>query len=369
MALAQEDIVHAKRKKEWTGELKKINPTTEEIQAAIKKLHQDGVADLSGQALENLTTEEYTTIADQIRVTREDATLERETRDQQSSAIRKAVKEAKRDRAEQEKNEALLAARQRAEEDAQFYSYPQNYVCGAQIGVFMGDRWIDNLVSIEYTKTVNKTPVYGYASEKFDAVSKGTVIVNGTFSLVYSDESYLPSLMQRFMNNNTIETVASIPDPIQRMKELFWHTKSSTEQNLTDPLVMDYSHEGVDGVVKPGFDIHVVFGIYDYLQHHIYKDGSVQADFDLNMPITIIQDIHLTSQSIIVGPTGEPIGETYTFFAKDTKPFRRRAKAQQLLESSTAAGQLSAAPVIPDSRSRSLSEAGSTLGAGGLLSL
>src|SRR6478736_6604519 len=78
--------------------------------------------------------------------------------------------------------------------------YDTQYFSGTQASLFIGDVYIDDLVSYAFTCTTTKTPIYGYASQLFDAVSKGTVIVNGTFSINYKQAQYLYLVLMRYKN-------------------------------------------------------------------------------------------------------------------------------------------------------------------------
>ena len=69
--------------------------------------------------------------------------------------------------------------------------YSVDYFSGAQVGLWIGDILVDEVTSIEWQAVQNRTPIYGYASQYFNAVSKGPVLVQGTFTINFKEAGYL----------------------------------------------------------------------------------------------------------------------------------------------------------------------------------
>lgn len=70
-------------------------------------------------------------------------------------------------------------------------TYPYDYFAGTDCKVFFGDIWVDDIVTIQYNVTQSKTPIYGYASQNFDAVARGQVLVEGTLAISFKETGYL----------------------------------------------------------------------------------------------------------------------------------------------------------------------------------
>lgn len=66
-----------------------------------------------------------------------------------------------------------------------------SYYSGSQITVWFGDILIDDIVSIQWVRSQSKRPIYGYASQQFDAVANGTVMIQGNFSINFRQSGYL----------------------------------------------------------------------------------------------------------------------------------------------------------------------------------
>ena len=77
-----------------------------------------------------------------------------------------------------------------------FYDSP--YFSGSQAGVYIGDVYIDEITSISYRGSQQKTPVYGYASQLFDRVAAGPFIIQGEFTINFKESAYLWAVLERY---------------------------------------------------------------------------------------------------------------------------------------------------------------------------
>ena len=62
---------------------------------------------------------------------------------------------------------------------------------GSQVRIFIGDIYVDNLLSIQWDATQSKSPIYGYNSVEFDYVMKGNFLVQGSFAIIFTEMAYL----------------------------------------------------------------------------------------------------------------------------------------------------------------------------------
>ena len=77
--------------------------------------------------------------------------------------------------------------------------YPYDYFSGADCKIFFGDIWVDDIITLQWDVSQRKTPIYGYASQYFDAIAKGQVIVQGSMSVSFKEVGYL-NLIQSVIN-------------------------------------------------------------------------------------------------------------------------------------------------------------------------
>ena len=84
---------------------------------------------------------------------------------------------------------------QRSPKDANsrynYDTYKQDYYSGSQAKVFMGDIWVDDIITIQYSINQSKQPIFGYASQNFDAVAAGTVMGEGTMAVAFKEVGYM----------------------------------------------------------------------------------------------------------------------------------------------------------------------------------
>ena len=69
--------------------------------------------------------------------------------------------------------------------------YDSSYYSGAQTAIFIGPTLIDEVTSISYSVSQSRMPLYGYASTLFDAMAEGQVIVQGQFTINFTESGYL----------------------------------------------------------------------------------------------------------------------------------------------------------------------------------
>jgi hypothetical protein len=88
--------------------------------------------------------------------------------------------------------------------------YDLDYFSGNSAVLYIGDVFIDEAVSFSFNVQQSKTPIYGYASQLFDDVSKGQVLVQGQFSVNFKEAGYLWLVLQRYkrFENHVDQTIA-----------------------------------------------------------------------------------------------------------------------------------------------------------------
>jgi hypothetical protein len=228
---------------------------------------------------------------------------------------REEAKSAKRAEVEA----AARAELERLHKEGDAHTYPNPYYAGPQIALFIGDRWVGDGVTVTWTETSNKTPLYGYASSHFDAVAKGTILVQGQLSIAYTSPDYLYEILSRYSESEGRQSMfpTDINDPIEKAKKLFWNLQDTTT-NLVGRRPLEYGFEdGFAGQIRRGFDIRIFFGAQEFIRDSITTWGK-GIDIKVGGHIREIRDVHLTSCSTTVTPSGEPIAETYSFFAKSS---------------------------------------------------
>jgi hypothetical protein len=240
-----------------------------------------------------------------------------------------------------------------------FATYPYDYYTGAQVRVFFGGIWVDDIATIQWQTSHSKAPLYGYNDHQFRAVSKGQFLVNGSFTIAFKETGYLRTIMNLIKDDNTeisrilagdqkdkkvkrfisylqkgytpeeaidvaarggearlfggATNVSDFEDIVEVMEDTIWgaeNAKAMYGKRIPRADEFDYNKYTGKGTDKrydedidvDGFDILVTFGNYD-------DDNAEHTMISLN-------DVHITGEALIATPEGDPIGETYNFFAR-----------------------------------------------------
>ena len=98
--------------------------------------------------------------------------------------------------------------------------YDNEYFCGSNCSVYIGDVFVDEITYIEYRRVQDKTPLYGYASQLFDGTARGHVLVTGAFSINYKESGYLWATLRRWFSLEG-EDIAALgrADPVGASKK------------------------------------------------------------------------------------------------------------------------------------------------------
>lgn len=223
-----------------------------------------------------------------------------------------------------------------------------DYYSGSQITVWFGDILVDDISAIQWSRSQNKKPIYGYASQQFDSVAKGTVIIQGSFVTNFRQSGYLSMVMDRiksiYGNNANPQFWPEIKRVIgQHLKNGTFGPVTAQEiqdlGNSSDFLTLCKAYEDtIWGGGIPGDDGQpqtVRYGPADVQQHNDLPDGFTVLitygntygneartlnDYMQSTTKSLV-GVHLVgeSQSIQVG--GQPVLEQYDFIARGTDEY------------------------------------------------
>lgn len=73
----------------------------------------------------------------------------------------------------------------------EYQYFPEEYFSGADITIYFGDLWIDEITSLSFVLREPVMPVYGYASYTWDDIARGSRIVEGEFRIAFKEAGYL----------------------------------------------------------------------------------------------------------------------------------------------------------------------------------
>lgn len=233
----------------------------------------------------------------------------------------------------------------------EFKRFNDDYFSGADVRLYFGDTWVDEVTSLQFTMQENVQPIYGYASYTWDKVARGTRLIQGSFSINFKENFYLHSVLnslqsrlkakesdgsaifseETFKKGVTVEHLVeqshsrSFGAVADELEKSFWgKSGTSSIQNTTNRRPRDtyFYPEHLDGkddsganiyastsqrhLRDNGFNILVTYGPYNE------KDGIKVAGSAVSL-----MGVQLTSVSQVIGGDGSPIQEVYEFIAKD----------------------------------------------------
>lgn len=146
--------------------------------------------------------------------------------------------------------------------------------------------FVDDIVQINWSIEQAVMPIFGYNSYTFDDIAIGARQVNGMFTINFTKSGFL------------YDVLASV-EPMNRAT-FYQHIPEDT--NIKWSSIFDKEH-------LPAWDrsFNIIIGYGDY------KQGGT------NTTMTLLYCVQLTGCQQVLAPDGSPIGEAYSFIAKDTR--------------------------------------------------
>lgn len=233
----------------------------------------------------------------------------------------------------------------------EYQRFRNEYFTGADIRIYFGDIWIDEITSLQFTLQEQVAPIFGYASYTWDKVARGNRHVQGTFAINFKESFYLHSVMERLNSKlNGASSGTPIFDTNQwkegvEIEQLVASSAGTQFDSIADEFEKSLWGEGAndsinretaarskntyfspehrgknadDGtptydetisrkqLAESGFNIIIAYGPMNEI-------GGMSASETVHSLI----GVQLTGVSTIIGGDGSPIQEQYSFIAKD----------------------------------------------------
>ena len=229
--------------------------------------------------------------------------------------------------------------------------FSEDYFSGADVNIYFGDVWVDEVTSIELAVQENVQPIYGYASYTVEAWARGTRLVTGAFRINFKESYYLHAIINRLAGRGgkvalrTDEGKLSHPHTIEEtISYLNTHSdhrdfervalayQNAIWGNIHDPedpahnKLRTQEHDSYfypsanKEIRKNGFNILINYGgpieeTYRHMvQGHRERPHALGSSSNTIKSITGVQIANCTQ---IIDGSGQPIEEEYTFIAKD----------------------------------------------------
>lgn len=213
-----------------------------------------------------------------------------------------------------------------------------SYYSGTDIRVYFGDKWVDEIVEIEWTLQEQVAPIFGHSSYTWDRVARGNRYVVGSFAVNFKEVGYLQTIINSLssdMNENetwfnleefdgskgpdgaaskatSIELLLeNFDDQAQDFENAIWGKESDQSEGFNTRQASTFfydslSNENHKKLRDHGFNILLTYGGTDN-SHGTATKNTAQS----------IVGVQLTGVSQQVDPSGNPTREIYSFLAKD----------------------------------------------------
>lgn len=193
-----------------------------------------------------------------------------------------------------------------------------DYYSGSQAKVFFDNVWIDDVKAISWEARQEKRPLWGYASQQFDDVAKGVLIINGQFNINFRGRGYITAVID-FIRNKDSKNSSNIESYLDRIKSNNW-----TNQDIVNLINNDEFDKYLEAYEKVVWDSESLNNTefnrpdeYSDGLNIVIKYGNWEDDNESNISSTkVLSGVHLLGQSQIVRVGGEAVAETYSFIAR-----------------------------------------------------
>jgi len=227
-----------------------------------------------------------------------------------------------------------------ANSTTEYQRFRNEYFTGADVRIYFGDIWVDEITNLQFTLQEQVAPIFGYASYTWDKVARGNRYIQGSFNINFKESYYLHSVLNRLSSNmksaksgssgfNTnqwkegldIEHLvnaakgSSFDTIADEFEKSMWGqgqmVQESKARQKTSYFYPDDQSQDIDSMKQSemrdsGFNILIGYGPMNE------KDGMKYSETTHSLI-----GVQLTGCSQIIGGDGQPIQEQYSFIAKD----------------------------------------------------
>ena len=197
-------------------------------------------------------------------------------------------------------------------------TYKTYYYTGGQAQIYMRDVFLDEVTSLQFSTVTNKTPIFGYASRRFDTVAAGNMLVQGTFTINFVSSGYLQIIAQSIQDKNRDSKSSAAKGILKRHSDI-----------AKDPYLLNQTINQIRGLGNQEFRAYSlqllksqrgagkILQFYDIPPFDIFAVFGDSHDPNANSTTRNIKEVYLTGQSQVVSTGGEVLQEQYSFIAKD----------------------------------------------------
>lgn len=230
----------------------------------------------------------------------------------------------------------------RPDNRVEYQLFSSEYFSNADVKLYFGDIWVDDITAIQFTLQEEVMPIYGYHSYTYDAMLRGKRIINGSFSINFTTSNYLQKIIQ---HSQAIAYAIEQGEKTEVIDPSYYKDYNLAEileklgKNSFTQLAEEYEKavwgddaEGRSPIVSAqstyfrqntyGFDVRIHYGTgEDSMMYPTDRFYAPSKEIAAHAPITVDTlngvQVHALSKSISTQDQGMPIQEHYAFMARD----------------------------------------------------
>jgi hypothetical protein len=128
-------------------------------------------------------------------------------------------------------------------------SYEFDYFAGSQCLVYFEQVLVEDCVRIAWSVQQNRTPVYGYASQYYNALGAGVIMVTGSFFIAFKEAAYIPVILRHVSRTQDLMEYATPALGPGRVRGLH-HATGLVESAVEWEAVGGKDTEGLSGAAQ-----------------------------------------------------------------------------------------------------------------------
>jgi len=159
-----------------------------------------------------------------------------------------------------------------------------------------------NIITIEYTFSKNKLPIFGYKSFEWDALLEGEELIQGTFGLNFTGAMQLNEYLD---NSETRYDYKKLP--------LNKSTQVGTELYRDNDIGKHIKYNKLNNITKQVFDIEINYKNIKPMKNITEKAVYIPVHFEKSI---FLKNVMINSVQQAISADATPIGEFYTFIGR-----------------------------------------------------
>jgi hypothetical protein len=216
------------------------------------------------------------------------------------------------------------------------FQYNLEYFSGAQANISIGSVLLDEVTTLQWNEHQSKVPIYGYASQYFDQIAKGVILVQGQFSINLIQPNYLLAIARASTSPNSDSSSESAEEVIiQRLRDAAQNSTSSAtspadiigavkilEGKTTAAQYFKYINDAIWGPSPQDKKRNLAIGDDIRVDNLPYFEIVVKYEgepFGVNLSTHTLKDVCIIGSAKTLVIDEQPIQEVYSFYAKNVK--------------------------------------------------